>query len=170
MIGGRGWREQVPNEEVSYHECNLQDVIIEDLERQVMELTQRLATQSMEMYRDIKGSNSESNFENPYHNLVLVRVQCGRDEGFQHEEDIEDHSQCFVDWKSLPTYDTYINDEDLIEVIFLSYGQEVEQKVDNHVFNESLKSEISQWGLLKVTYVDLLGIKLLRTNQLLLKT
>jgi hypothetical protein len=43
----------------------------------------------------------------------------------------------------------FVNDEDLIEVnfyflfIFL-YGQDVEQKVDNHVFNESSKSGISQ--------------------------
>jgi hypothetical protein len=29
----------------------------------------------------------------------------------------------------------------------LSYGQEDEQKVDNHEFNESPKSEIFQWGL-----------------------
>jgi hypothetical protein len=41
----------------------------------------------------------------------------------------------------------------------LSYGQEVEQKVDNHMFNESPKSEISQWGLLKINYVDFLGIE-----------
>jgi hypothetical protein len=42
--------------------------------------------------------------------------QRGQDEEFQHEEDVEDPFQCFVYWNSLPTYDTYINDEDLIEV------------------------------------------------------
>jgi hypothetical protein len=36
---GRGWCRQVPNEEVTYHERSLQDVIIEDLQRQVAELT-----------------------------------------------------------------------------------------------------------------------------------
>jgi len=41
----------------------------------------------------------------------------------------------------------------------LSYGQEVEQMVDNHMFKESLESEISQWGLLKVNCVDSLGIE-----------
>jgi len=50
MTGSRGWRGQVPNEEVSYHEYNLQDVMIENLPRQVVELTQRLATQNMEIY------------------------------------------------------------------------------------------------------------------------
>jgi len=112
----------------------------------------------MEMYRDINVRDSKSNFENLYHNPVLVWEQCGQDEEFQHEEDVEDHSQCFVDWNSPPTYYTYINDEDLIEVSFLSYGQEVEQKVDNHVFNESQKSEISQWGLQKINCVDFIGI------------
>jgi hypothetical protein len=38
------------------------------------------------------------------------------------------------------SYDTYINNEDHIEINFLSYAQEVEQKVDNHVFNESPQS------------------------------
>ena len=44
MAGGRGCgrRGQVLNEEVPYHERNVQDVMIEDLERQVAELTQRL--------------------------------------------------------------------------------------------------------------------------------
>jgi hypothetical protein len=56
------------------------------------------------------------------------------------------------------SYDTYINNEDHIEINFLSYAQEVEQKVDNHVFNESPKTEISQWNLLNVNYVDFLGI------------
>jgi hypothetical protein len=79
----------------------------------------------------------------------MVREQRGRDKEFQHEEDVDDHPQCFIDWNSPPTYDIYINDEDLIKVSFLSYGQEVEQKVDNHVFNESVNSEISQWCLLK---------------------
>jgi hypothetical protein len=39
MTGGCGWHGQVPNEEVSCHECSLQDVMIEDLQRQVAELT-----------------------------------------------------------------------------------------------------------------------------------
>jgi len=64
-----------------------------------------------------------------------------------------------------PTYDTiYINDEDLIEVSFLSYGQEVEQKVDKHAFDESPKSEIFQWGLEKINYVDSLGIENFQSN------
>jgi hypothetical protein len=46
----------------------------------------------------------------------------------------------------------------------LSYGPEVEQKVNNHVFNKSPKNEISQWGLLKVNYIDFLGIKNFLSN------
>jgi hypothetical protein len=104
MTSGRAWRREVPNEDVSYHEHNLQDVIIKDLQWQVAELTQRLVAQNMEMYRDIDGRNSKSNFENPYHNHVLVREHHGRDEKFQLEEDVEDHSQCFIDYNSPPTY------------------------------------------------------------------
>jgi hypothetical protein len=66
----RGRLGQVSNEEVPYHECNVRDVMIEDLERQVAELTQRLEAQNLE-----RDCNSESNFENPYHNLVLGREQ-----------------------------------------------------------------------------------------------
>jgi hypothetical protein len=60
MTGGHGsnWCGQIPNEEVPYHECNVQDVNFEDLQRQVVELTQSLLAQNMEMYRDIDGRNS----------------------------------------------------------------------------------------------------------------
>jgi hypothetical protein len=54
--------------------------MIEDLHRQVAELAQSLATQNLEMYCDIDGCNSESNFENPYHKPVLVWEQHVRDE------------------------------------------------------------------------------------------
>jgi hypothetical protein len=96
----------------------------------------------MEMYCDIDDHDSKSNFKNPYHNPVLVREQRGWDEAFideefQLEEFVKDHFQCFVDWNSLPTYDTYINDENLIEVSFLSYGQDAKLKVDNYVFNQA---------------------------------
>jgi hypothetical protein len=61
------------------------------------QLTQLLVAQNMEMYRDIDGHDSKSNFENLYHNSVLVWEQHGRDEEFRYEEDVENHSQCFVD-------------------------------------------------------------------------
>jgi hypothetical protein len=69
--------------------------MIEDLQKQVVELIQHLAAQNMEMYRDIDDCNSESNFENLYHNPVLVQEHRGRgeefvDEEFQYEEDVED--------------------------------------------------------------------------------
>jgi hypothetical protein len=101
-------------------------VMIEDLQRQVAELTQHLAAQNLKMYCDIDCRNSKSNFENLYHKPVLFQEQRVRDERhedlnfrvkfvdeeFQHE----DSSQCFVDWNFPPTYDTYVDDEDLIEV------------------------------------------------------
>jgi hypothetical protein len=145
MAGGRGRggrRGQVPNEEALHHNRNVQDVMIEDLHMQVAELTQRLAAQNMDTKCDIDGYNSESNFENPYHNPVLVREQCGRDEEFVDEEfqedefvddefkhrdvhddieheDVEDPSQGFVDWDCSPTYDIDINDEDLVGRFFV---------------------------------------------------
>jgi hypothetical protein len=82
------------------------------------------------MYCNIDDRNSKSNFENPYHKLVLFREKRVQDEQhgdlnfrikfvdeeFQDEEDVEDSSQCFVNWNSPPTYDTYVDDKDLIEV------------------------------------------------------
>jgi hypothetical protein len=55
-------------------------MMIEDLQRQVAELTDRLAVQNLEMYCDIDSHNSDSNFENPYHKPVLVREQRVWDE------------------------------------------------------------------------------------------
>ena len=80
MAGGRGQHGQVPNEEVPYHELSIQDVMIEDLQRQVVELTQRLTAQNLEMHYDIDSCNSYFNFGNPYHKPVLVREHCVRDE------------------------------------------------------------------------------------------
>jgi hypothetical protein len=75
MIGARGRRGQAPNEEVPYHECSVQDMMIEDLQRQVVKLTQNLAVQNLEMYCNIDSHNSESNYENLHHKLVLVQEQ-----------------------------------------------------------------------------------------------
>jgi hypothetical protein len=36
--------------------------------------------------------------------------------------------------------------------------------VDNHVFHESSKSKISQWGLQKINYVDFIGIENFLSN------
>jgi hypothetical protein len=54
----RGWSRQVLNEEVTYHEHSVQDIMIEDLQRQVAELTQRLAAQNTEINCNIDGRNS----------------------------------------------------------------------------------------------------------------
>jgi hypothetical protein len=61
------------NEEVPYHVCSVQDVMIEDLQRHVTELAQHLAVQNLEMYCDVDSHNSKSNFDNQYHKPVLVR-------------------------------------------------------------------------------------------------
>ena len=45
--------------------------MIEDLERHVAELTQRLEAQNLERDREMDDRDSESNFENPYHNPIL---------------------------------------------------------------------------------------------------
>jgi hypothetical protein len=54
----RGWSRQVLNEEVTYHEHSVQDIMIEDLQRQVAELTQRLAAQNTEINCNIDDRNS----------------------------------------------------------------------------------------------------------------
>ncbi len=71
----RGWHRQVLNEEVPYHESNIQDMMIEDLQRQVMQLIPRLAMRNMELHCDIDNRDLESNFENLYHNHVIVQEQ-----------------------------------------------------------------------------------------------
>jgi len=83
MAGGRGWRGQVLNEEVPYYKCDVQDVTIEDLQRQVVELTQHLAAQNLERDHEMDDRDSDSNFENPYHNLVLGWELCGREQQYR---------------------------------------------------------------------------------------
>jgi len=149
MVGGRGRggrRGQVPNEEALHRDRNVQDMMIEDLQRQVAELAQSLAVQEFGN-REMENSDSDSTFDNLYHNPAPYRQQCGRDEEefvdeeFQEDEfvdeefihgdvhddveheDVEDPSQGFVDWDSPPIYDIDIKDEDLMGDS-LSYDQE----------------------------------------------
>jgi len=151
MAGGRGRRGQVPNEEAPHHDRNVQDVMIENLQRQVAELAQRLAAQKVSN-REMDNSDSNSTFDNPYHNSAPYQEQRGRDEGFVDEEfqedefvdeefihgdvhddveheDVKDPSQGFVDWDSPPIYDIDIMDEDLMGDS-LSYDQEKKYVVD----------------------------------------
>jgi hypothetical protein len=147
MAHGRGGRRgQVPNEEAPHRNRNVQDVMIEDLQRQVAELTQRLAAQEVGN-REMENSDSNSTFNNPYHNPAPYREQRVRDEEFVDEEfqedefvdeefihgdvheDVEDPSQGFVDWDSPPIYDIDIMDEDLMGDS-LSYDQEKKSVVD----------------------------------------
>ncbi|KAE8661446.1 hypothetical protein F3Y22_tig00113725pilonHSYRG00321 [Hibiscus syriacus] len=76
---GRGRREQVPNEEAQRRDRNVQDVMIADLQRQVAELTQHLAAQDFED-REASDHDTNSAFENPYHNRSLFREHRGREE------------------------------------------------------------------------------------------
>jgi hypothetical protein len=61
--------EKVPTEEASHRDRNIQDVMIEDLQRQVVELAQRLAVQEFGNC-EMENSDSDSTFDNPYHNLA----------------------------------------------------------------------------------------------------
>ncbi|KAE8730445.1 ABC transporter G family member 6 [Hibiscus syriacus] len=69
---GRGRREQVPNEEAQRRDRSVQDVMIADLQRQVAELTQRLTAQDFED-REASDHDTNSTFENPYHNRAGFR-------------------------------------------------------------------------------------------------
>ncbi|KAE8672984.1 hypothetical protein F3Y22_tig00111832pilonHSYRG00073 [Hibiscus syriacus] len=101
---GRGRREQVPNKEAQRRDCSVQDVMIADLQR-LAELTQRLAVQDFED-REVSDHNTNSTFENPYHNRALFREHRDREEhhrdlGFR--VDLPEFSgtlqaEGFVDW------------------------------------------------------------------------
>ncbi|XP_068638533.1 uncharacterized protein [Aristolochia californica] len=67
MVRGRGRRGQHQNEEAPFRGRNLQNVVIEDLQRQVAELTQRLAAQDFGD-REMGSHDSDTSFENPYRN------------------------------------------------------------------------------------------------------
>jgi hypothetical protein len=66
-----------------------------------------------------------------------------------------------VDWASPPIYDIYPNEEGLLEEINLVLDTiNIVEGNDVHlVFEENPKSEISQWGLEKINYIDFLGVK-----------
>jgi hypothetical protein len=142
VAGGHGQDGQVLNKEVPYHECSIQDVMIEDLQRQVAELTQRLAILTVAIHNPI--------FENLYHKPVLVWEHRVWDEWHEdldftielseisgtltsltivskslvanlpnsyyvEEEDDFIEEYFSVDWASPPIYDTYPDEEDLLE-------------------------------------------------------
>ena len=106
MAGGHGRggrRGQVPTEEVPHRDRSTQDVMIEDLQRQVTELTQCLAAQEVSNH-EAEDSDTDSTFDNPYHNRL--REHRGRenrhgDLGFR--IDLPEFSStlqanCFIDW------------------------------------------------------------------------
>ncbi|KAE8695418.1 putative CCCH-type zinc finger family protein [Hibiscus syriacus] len=105
FAGGRGRREQVPNEEAQCRDRSVQDVMIADLQRQVAELTQRLAAQDFED-REASDHDNNSTFENPYYNRAGFQEHRGREErhgdlGFQ--VDLPEffgtlQAEGFVDW------------------------------------------------------------------------
>jgi hypothetical protein len=66
-----------------------------------------------------------------------------------------------VDWASPPVYDIYLDEGRLLEEVNLVLDTiNIVEGNDVHlVFKESSKSEISQWGLEKINYVDFLGIE-----------
>jgi hypothetical protein len=66
-----------------------------------------------------------------------------------------------VDWVSPPIYDIYPDEEDLLEEVNLVLDTiNIVEGNDVHlVSKKSPKSEISQWGLEKINYVDFPGIE-----------
>jgi hypothetical protein len=79
MAGGGGRScGQVPDEEAPHHDRNVQDVMIEDLQRQVAELAQRLTVQEFSN-REMENSDSDSTFDNLYHNPAPNRDHRGRE-------------------------------------------------------------------------------------------
>lgn len=105
MTRGHGRCEQIPNEKVPNHERSIQDMMIEDLQRQVAELTRHLTTQNL-YDREMDDRDSESSFENPYHNSVLRQEQRGQDErygDFHFRDELLNFSgtlqaKGFIDW------------------------------------------------------------------------
>lgn len=69
MVGGRGRGHcgQVLIEKVPHHDHNFQDVMIEDLWRQVVKLTQRLVEQDFDNH-EVEGHDFDASLENSYHN------------------------------------------------------------------------------------------------------
>ncbi|KAE8681373.1 putative CCCH-type zinc finger family protein [Hibiscus syriacus] len=135
---GRGRREQVPNEEAQRRDRSVQDVMIANLQRQVAELTQRLAARDLED-REASDHDTNSTFENPYHNRAGFREHRGREErhgdlGFR--VDLPEFSgtlqaEGFVDW---------INE---VERIF-EY-KEVPDRVKVKLIAIKLKGRASAW-------------------------
>jgi hypothetical protein len=81
MVGGRargGRHGQFPNEEAPHRDRNIQDVMIEDLQRQVAELAQRLVVQEFGN-REMENSDSDSTFDNPHHNPAPNRDHHGQE-------------------------------------------------------------------------------------------
>jgi hypothetical protein len=97
--------------------------------------------------REMENSDSNSTFDNPYHNHVLVLEQCGQDEEFVDKEfqyeDVEDLCQCLVNWNSPPIYDIYHDEEGLLkDVSFVVNAIKfIEENNDYHVFDESPRNK-----------------------------
>ena len=66
-----------------------------------------------------------------------------------------------VDWASPPIYEIYLDEDGLLEEVNLILDTiNIVEGNDVHlVFEESLKSEISRWGLEKINYVYFLGVE-----------
>lgn len=65
-----GCRGQVSHEKVHHCDCSIHDVMIEDLQRQVVALTQRLVAQNISN-REMEDHNSYLSFENLYQNHAM---------------------------------------------------------------------------------------------------
>ena len=167
MTSCHGRRGQVPNEEVPYHEHSIQDMMIEDLQRQVVELTQRLTVQNLEIYCDINCHNSDSNFENLYHKLVLVQEhrvwnELHEDLGFRVE------IPKIYDWVPPLIYNIYLDEDDLLKEISFMVNTEnfIEENNSYDVFDESPRFEGFNLEVEEISLVDFLRVDNILSNSL----
>ncbi|KAE8710906.1 putative CCCH-type zinc finger family protein [Hibiscus syriacus] len=135
---GRGRREQVPNEEAQHRDRNVQDVMIADLQRQVAELTQRLAAQDFED-REASDHDTNSALENPYHNRALFQEHRGREER---------HGDLGF-WVDLPEFSGTLQAEGFVdwinEVERIFEYKEVPDRVKVKLIAIKLKGRASAW-------------------------
>jgi hypothetical protein len=57
--------------------------MIEDLQRQVTKLRQRLAAQKLERNREMDDRDSDSSFETLYHNPIISQEQRGQEQQYR---------------------------------------------------------------------------------------
>ncbi|KAE8691269.1 Detected protein of unknown function [Hibiscus syriacus] len=140
---GRGRHEQVPNEEAQRRDRSVQDVMIADLQREVAELTQRLAKQDLED-REASDHDTNSIFENPYHNRAGFRGA-----GFREHRGLEERHGDLGFRVDLPEFSGTLQAEGFVdwinEVERIFEYKEVPDRVKVKLIAIKLKGRASAW-------------------------